>query len=127
MTKYDFLIYSDGIINDIDFNKYVKYLERSKIPPAFDALNLSAPENELFGDNAVLNKHFTFYSYQYSTFQSLLASPSTIKQMNPMYYIGNKGDGFVSSITEAFDERYILRVTGGNGCSAVPRELKKHK
>lgn len=91
MSKYDFLLYSDGIINAIDFDKYVKYLERSKIPPAFDALNLSTPENELFGDNAVLKKHFTFYSYQYSTFQSLLASPSTIKQMNPMYYIGNKG------------------------------------
>lgn len=91
MSKYDFLIYSDGIINAIDFEKYVSYLHRSKTPPAFDALNLSAPENELFGDNAVLKRHFTFFSYKNSKIQSQIAPSSVVKQMNPMYYIGNKG------------------------------------
>ena len=91
MSKYDFLIFEDGIVVDIDFDKYVRYLNRSKLPPAFDSLNLTSAENELFGNNAVLRKHFTFYSYNYSIQPSLLAPPTLIKQMNPMYYIGKNG------------------------------------
>lgn len=91
MSKYDFLIYSNNIINDIDFDKFVKTMKRSKIPPAFDALDLSAPENELFGDKAVEKKYFTDFSYSHSKIQSILAPEATIKQLNPMYYIGQKG------------------------------------
>ena len=91
MSKYDFLVYSEGKIIDIDFHKYLKYLKREKTPPAFDALDLSAPENELFGNNAVERKHFTPFSFYKTEIPSVLADPATIKQLNPMNYIGKTG------------------------------------
>ena len=38
-----------GKVTQIDFDAYVRYMQRQKTPPAFDVLDLSTPETNLFG------------------------------------------------------------------------------
>ena len=68
------------------------YLERMKTPPAFDALDNSSPENQLFGTATIDKRHFTSYAVQKSTSDaSTMADAQQIKMMNPMNYVGAKG------------------------------------
>lgn len=76
----------------VDFDGYMTYLERMKTPPAFDALDNSSPENQLFGTDTIDKRHFTSYAVQKSTSDaSTMADAQQIKMMNPMNYIGAKG------------------------------------
>lgn len=79
---------SDGKVIDIDFDQYVQYMERLKTPPAFDALDLSTGENQLFGTEVVDKAHFSKFAAENSTVQAIAASPKIVKMMNPMDYIG---------------------------------------
>jgi len=88
MSKYSFLTVVNGRVSQIDFNAYVEYLERQKAPPAFDAFDLSSPENQLFGNESVDKQHFTQYALAHSTGNGSLADIQAVKMMNPMYYIG---------------------------------------
>ncbi|RXQ91010.1 alpha/beta hydrolase [Ancylomarina salipaludis] len=73
----------------IDWNGYVKYMERQKTPPAFDALDLSSAENMEFGTETIDKQHFTEYSKEHSLVEnSKLADAKVIKMLNPMNYIG---------------------------------------
>lgn len=76
------------IVTDMDFDAYVKYMERMKTPPAFDALDLSSPENQLFGNAKIDKQHFTDYSSKNSLVAATTADNLEIKMMNPMNYIG---------------------------------------
>ena len=91
MTKYPFLTIAGGKVQKIDFEAYVKYMERQKAPPAFDALDLSTPENQEFGTESNDKQHFTDYAMKNSELSASLADKQVVKMMNPMYYIGRTG------------------------------------
>lgn len=76
------------IVTDLDFNAYLRYLGRMKTPPAFDALDLSTPENQLFGTEKTDMQHFTEFSSMHSQVTATTSDNLEIKMMNPMNYIG---------------------------------------
>ena len=74
-------------VSDIDWEGYIHSEKRMKSPPAFDALNLSSGENNLFGTESVNNQHFTDYSMQHSTGKGQMADKHIIRLMNAMNYV----------------------------------------
>jgi acetyl esterase/lipase len=73
------------------FADYVTYIGRKKGLPAFDAFDLSAWENSLFGNSTTNARHFTNFSLQQGS-----GDPSAeidgelqtlVNMMNPMYFI----------------------------------------
>jgi len=82
----------DGKVGEIKWDIYLQYLHRQKLPPAFDALDLSAGENQEMGTDKVDKRHFTAYSYAHSQVpDSEMADALTVRLMNPMNYIGTPG------------------------------------
>lgn len=69
--------------------------QRGKAAPAFDAIDLSNPENNLFGLDTTEARHFTTYSANKAG--ESLASDITEKTqlMNPMYHLAN-GDSEIT-------------------------------
>lgn len=66
LDGYEWITIEDGTVTDIDFFGFsADYAGRLpfKKPPAFDALNLGAFENNLFGTATIDNQHFTQYSF----------------------------------------------------------------
>ncbi len=55
-----------------------------KPTPAFDAVDLSNPENELFGTATIKAQHFTQLGKDNSTVGGSLADATLVKMMNPM-------------------------------------------
>lgn len=53
---------ANGKVQSMDFTAYVKDITRMKTAPAFDALDLESPENDLFGNETTNCRHFTEYS-----------------------------------------------------------------
>ena len=76
-----FLIRRNGRIEGIDWPSYVHAIGRMKVPPAFDALDLSSPENDEFG-----GKHFTAFSSAREG--SGDADGALVRMLNPTLYIG---------------------------------------
>ena len=74
-------------VSDIDWEGYIHSEKRMKSPPAFDALNLSSGENNLFGTESVNNQHFTDYSMQHSSEKGKMADKHVIQLMNAMNYV----------------------------------------
>ncbi|WP_406447374.1 Tat pathway signal sequence domain protein [Streptomyces sp. NBC_01613] len=71
---------------------------RKKTTPAFDAFDLSAGENNLFGAGTTENRHFTAYSAKNDTTglsSKRVASdiPEKLYLMNPMYHLVEKVNG----------------------------------
>ena len=90
MSSYAFLKIENGQIVDLDFEQYIAYMGRQKLPPAFDALDLSSGENDVFGDSLQPKKHFTEYALQHSSVQGSMADPQIVWLMNPMNFIGKE-------------------------------------
>ena len=88
VAAFKFLTIQNGKVTQIDFDAYLKYLERQKTPPAFDALDLSSPETELFGTPTVNSRHFTQFAAEHSSGSLSIADALVVKMMNPMYYVG---------------------------------------
>lgn len=82
---------NNGTVTDVNFDGYVSYLSRSKSAPAFDAVDLSNAENNLFGTENIDNQHFTKFSLDNDTSGGTMADTQIIKMMNPMNYIGTEG------------------------------------
>ncbi len=83
------LTVQNKVVRGLDWDAYVRYAGRMKLPPAFDALDLSSGENQLFGTATVDKQHFTAASAQRSTAPGAsLADAQTVQQMNAMAYIG---------------------------------------
>lgn len=91
LSGLSWLTVKNGKVTDLDFDQYVAYAKRMKATTAFDALDLSAGENELFGTTTVKAQHFTQLGMENATATSSLANPAIVKLMNPMNYIGAKG------------------------------------
>lgn len=81
-----------GKVVSVDFDAYAKAAGRQKTPPAFDGVDLSAGENQLFGTEKVDKRHFTAFSMQHNTAANAeIADEETVKIMNPLNYIGKPG------------------------------------
>lgn len=88
LSEFTWLQVSNGKVAPIDFKAYAQGVGRQKTPPAFDALDLSAGENQLFGTASVDSRHFTAFSMAHNQAQNAeLADAETVKLMNPMHYI----------------------------------------
>ena len=78
----------DGKAVSLDWDIFIQTITRMKSVPAFDALDLTSPENEEFGDETIDAKHFTDFSQKYTEVPAELADSKIIKALNPLYYIG---------------------------------------
>ncbi|MBV9447018.1 MAG: hypothetical protein JO345_14135 [Streptosporangiaceae bacterium] len=77
------------------WDKFLDHVgSRSKSVPAFDAFDLSATENSVYGDATSNARHFTLYSLRHATGNSSAQLPSdlpqTIAMMNPLYHLRRK-------------------------------------
>lgn len=81
------LVIRDGKALDMDWQEYVKDITRMKTAPAFDALTMDSPENDLFGSCTANLRHFTEYSRKNSLAGGEMAESMVIKMMNPMSYV----------------------------------------
>lgn len=91
---YPWLQVENGKVSQVDLATYAQTVVRQKTPPAFDALDLSAGENDEFGDKTTQAKHFTEYSMQHSQVAGAkLADKTIVKMMNPMNYIDRQNVG----------------------------------
>jgi len=90
LSDLTWITIKNGIVTDIDFGKFIVYATRMKPAPAFDSMDFSSPETNLFGTATINNQHFTQFSKDKSTDHSL-ADAAIVKMMNPMNYIGTKG------------------------------------
>ncbi len=91
LSAHTWLTISGGKVTGLDFDAFVRYQERMKTPPAFDALDLGSPENQEFGTAMVDKQHFTAFSASHSTVQAPRADESFVRMLNPMHYIGAAG------------------------------------
>jgi len=91
MSAYPWLSIANNRITAIDFEQYLQYMGRMKTPPAFDALDVSSGENNLFGTDKINNQHFTSFGLKNDTAKGTFADAHSIKMMNPMEYIGSHG------------------------------------
>jgi len=90
----------------VNLDVYTHIGDRMKSPPAFDSLDASSGENNLFGDKKSDSKHFTKFSFDINNKAAIdyfrngkfndknnkisvpkMADKNIIKMMNPMYYI----------------------------------------
>ncbi|TCJ98512.1 hypothetical protein EV694_0918 [Volucribacter psittacicida] len=93
LSQFSWLNIEKGQVTDLDFNAYLHDIGRMKTPPAFDALDLSAGENQLFGTASINKRHFTPYSQQHSlVVDSQQADQDVVKLMNPLNYLENKAN-----------------------------------
>jgi len=89
LSKYKWLTIVNSEVTQINWPEYVKYMERQKTPPAFDALDLSSGENIEFGTTSLNAQHFTEFGIQHNTISNAsLANKDIVKMLNPMNYIG---------------------------------------
>lgn len=89
IDEQEYLIINDGKVIDIDWNGFVKKITRMKVAPAFDALDMSSPENEEFGTETIMAKHFTVYSKEHSEVGGELADNGIVRMLNPTEYVAN--------------------------------------
>ena len=90
LDEFGWLTVQQGKVTGINFDAYLNYMTRLKRPPAFDALDLSSGENQLFGTSAIDKRHFTSFSATNSQVEgSSLADTATIAMMNAMNYVSD--------------------------------------
>ena len=89
LSSLNWLKFVGSKVSDLDYDAYLNYMQRQKTPPAFDALDLSSPETQLFGTASIDKQHFTDFAAENSTTSKLTADQTIVKMMNPMYYIGS--------------------------------------
>lgn len=89
LSAFDWLTVNGNKVQAMDFSKYIRYIKRMKLPPAFDAPDLSSVENDLFGTEEVAAQHFTRFGLQNSKVKSTMAEAHIIQMMNALCYIGS--------------------------------------
>ena len=91
LSKTKALTIKDGKVTDINLKEYYRQVGRMKVTPAFDGLDLSNGENDLFGTESKAAQHFTDFGYKNSLSGGSLADKKIIKMMNPMSYVVEDG------------------------------------
>ncbi|MFG3289139.1 subtype B tannase [Streptomyces sp. NPDC048179] len=92
LAKNTFITWSGGKAT-FTWDDYLTHVgARKKTSPAFDAFDLSAGENNEFGEGTTATRHFTAYSAKNDTTglsSKRVASdiPELLKLMNPMYHL----------------------------------------
>ena len=88
LSERNWLTVSGGKVTAVDFDQYAAAAGRQKTPPAFDGVDLSTGENQLFGSQTQDKRHFTAFAAQNSTAKNAgRADAQTVKMMSPMPYI----------------------------------------
>ena len=87
LSTLSWVLIKNKKVIDIDYNGYIQANVRMKTPPAFDALDLSSGENDLFGAADTQAQHFTALGMSNSTAGGTLASPAMLNMMNAMHYL----------------------------------------
>ena len=88
LSARNWLTVSGGKVTAVDFDQYAAAAGRQKTPPAFDGVDLSTGENQLFGSQTQDKRHFTAFAAQHSTVKGAgKADAQTVKMMSPMPYI----------------------------------------
>ena len=88
IDQQEYLSFDGTTATGIDADAYVKKITRMKPAPAFDALTLDSPENEEFGDEEVMARHFTDFAVKHSKANGDKADDAVIKLLNPTVFIG---------------------------------------
>lgn len=89
LSKHAWLRIEGRTVRDLDFDRYLRYIERQKMAPAFDEVNLSTGENQLFGNERIDKRHFTAFAASHDTATGAgRADERVVGMMNPMNYIG---------------------------------------
>ena len=88
LSTTDWVKVEDGKVTDVDLDKYSAAVTRMKAAPAFDKLDLSSAENDEFGTDANVPKHFSQISKDYEIKEGAMADEEIIKLMNPLNFIG---------------------------------------
>ena len=92
LSDQTWLTIENGKVKAADFSAYAKFVGRQKTAPAFDGVDLSTGENNLFGDAQTQAKHFTAFGAQNSTVQGAqTADAATVRIMNAMNFIRRGG------------------------------------
>lgn len=87
-AEQSYLTFENGKAVKLNWEGFTKAVTRMKCAPAFDALDLSSPENEEFGTQEIFAQHFTLFSQQHSEKNGTLAGPAVVRLLNPVAYIG---------------------------------------
>ena len=88
IDEQEYITFEGNQVKKIDTDAYVKKITRMKPTPAFDALSLESPENEEFGDDEVMARHFTEFAEKHSKVGGVKADEQIIKLLNPTKFIG---------------------------------------
>lgn len=91
LSGLTYLTIKNNEVIDLNFEEYSKAMGRIKTAGAFDNVDLSTGENNLFGDKNVDNKHYTQFMLNKSTVNGQMADKKIVKMMNPLNYIGESG------------------------------------
>ena len=87
LSGQTWLTLSNGKVAAADFHAYARFVGRQKTTPAFDGVDLSTGENQLFGNVQTDKKHFTDFAMRNSTVAGAQqADPHIVKLMNAMDY-----------------------------------------
>ncbi|OOF40205.1 alpha/beta hydrolase [Rodentibacter mrazii] len=91
LSQITWLVKDKNGVTGMDWNGYIHSEKRMKSPPAFDALDLTSGENNLFGTESINHRHFTAFSLAQNKAQGnqseLMADNEQIKLMNAMNYV----------------------------------------
>lgn len=88
LSAQSWLKTAGGKVLGADFAAYARFVGRQKTAPAFDGVDLSSGENNLFGNQTTDKRHFTDFGMANSTVSgSLKADAATVRLMNAMHYI----------------------------------------
>ncbi len=88
IDEQEYITFEGNQVKKIDTDAYVKKITRMKPTPVFDALSLESPENEEFGDDEVMARHFTEFAEKHSKVGGVKADEQIIKLLNPTKFIG---------------------------------------
>lgn len=72
----------------LDWNAYLKEITRMKPAPAFDATDLTNPENGEFGSEDIEARHFSRFSMEHTEVEAQMAPEQVVRMLNPIPYIG---------------------------------------
>lgn len=81
---------SNGKVTSINWADYVAYCGRKKGVPAFDAVDLTSAENDLFGTVNRANSHFTAWAQSKDTKGGQMIEESVIRLMNATSWVNSK-------------------------------------
>lgn len=88
VEEQSYLTIENGRAVALDWEGFVKKITRMKATPAFDALDLSSPENEEFGTEEIKAMHFTAFGKDHSQADGGMADAEKIRLLNPTAYVG---------------------------------------